>query len=267
MTRAPDILREIASRRRERLRADRSRPAAAATLGGEATAPRERSSPFPQVLRGARGHAIIAEVKLGSPRLGSLAGRIDPERQAELYAGAGATALSVVVEPEFFGGSYELLVRCRRACGLPTLAKDFVVDPVQLEWAREAGADAVLLIAALLSGEELRRFAAIARQLGLTPLVECHAPVDVERLGEEPWELIGVNNRDLRTFEVDLERSVELLQRLPAAAVKVAESGIRTAADVRRLATAGFDAFLVGEALLQARDPAAELRRLVGAEA
>jgi indole-3-glycerol phosphate synthase len=210
-----------------------------------------------------RGSAVIAEVKMGSPRLGSLAGRIDPEAQARRYAENGAAALSVVVEPDHFGGSYELLARCREASGLPTLAKDFVVDRRQLEWARGAGADAVLLIAALYEAEELRDWAAAARRLGLAPLIESHGAEDLAKLDGAGWELVGVNNRDLRTFEVDVEGSVERVAQLPESALKVAESGISSAVEVARLAGAGFDAFLIGESLLLAKDPGAKLRSLL----
>jgi indole-3-glycerol phosphate synthase len=208
--------------------------------------------------------AIIAEVKMGSPRLGSLHGRVDPVAQARIYAANGAAALSVVVEPDFFFGSYELLAECRAVSGLPAIAKDFVVDPLQLVWARQAGADAVLLIAALYEPEELARHARLARALGLVPLIETHDAADVALLGGERWELVGVNNRDLRTFEVDLERSIALLPSLPREALKVAESGIRDALDVALLADSGFDALLIGESLLLAADPAAALRALRG---
>ncbi len=211
--------------------------------------------------------AIIAEVKMGSPRLGSLLGRLDPLAQARCYAAGGAAALSVVVEPDFFHGDYELLAACRAACGLPAIAKDFVVDPLQLLWARRAGADAVLLIAALHRPEELARYAWMARGLGLVPLIETHDAADLALLAGEPWELVGINNRDLRTFEVDLERSIALLPWLPRGALRVAESGIRDALDVALLADSGFDALLIGESLLLAADPGAALRALLGAAA
>ena len=200
---------------------------------------------------------------MGSPRLGSLAGRIDPEAQARLYAAGGAAALSVVVEGDHFGGSYELLARCRGASGLPAVAKDFVVDERQLDRAAEAGADAVLLIAALYEADELETWARRARGRGLAPLVETHGIEDLAKLAGAEWELVGVNNRDLRTFEVDLDHSIERVRELPAGALKVAESGIASGADVARLAAAGFDAFLVGESLLLADDPAAKLADLV----
>jgi indole-3-glycerol phosphate synthase len=212
----------------------------------------------------AGGRTAIAEVKLGSPRLASLAGRIDPERQAELYASAGATCLSVVVEPDFFQGSFFLLERCARASGLPAIAKDFVVSERQLDEAAEAGAEAILLVAALYSRDELAAWAAAARARGLAPLVETHDDDDLARLSGSDWELVGVNNRDLRTFEVDLDRSIAMAPGIPAGALRVAESGIAARADVDRLAAAGFDAFLVGESLLLADDPAAKLRELFG---
>jgi indole-3-glycerol phosphate synthase len=250
------ILLDIVAGRRARWAADRS-PA-------PTVEPAERPDRLLAALRAHRGSAVIAEVKMGSPRLGDLTGRIDPERQARLYREHGAAALSVVVEPDFFHGSYELLRRCKEASGLPAIAKDFVVDERQIAWARAAGADAVLLIAALYDRAELARWAAAARRLGLVPLVEAHDEEDLEKLVSATWELVGVNNRDLATFDVDLERSIALAPRLPAGALRVAESGIASGHDVRRLAGAGYDAFLVGESLLTAEDPADLLRELVG---
>jgi indole-3-glycerol phosphate synthase len=267
----PDVLARIVGRRRERL-------AEAAGIGGMggSGAPAPELSPGPPrtaednaflaalAARREGAAAIIAEIKMGSPRLGPLAGRVDPLAQARTYAREGAAALSVVVEPDFFHGSYELLAACRGASGLPAIAKDFVVDPLQLVWARQAGADAVLLFAALFSAEELARHSGMARGLGLVPLVETHDAADLAKLAGRPWELVGVNNRDLRTFAVDLERSIAMVSRLPAGALRVAESGIDGLAAARRLAAAGFDALLVGESLLLADDPAAKLRELAG---
>lgn len=254
---APDVLVRIAQTRRERigihehdLREGAPRSAADNAFLAALTRPR------PTV-------AVIAEVKMGSPRLGNLHGRVEPIALAKTYARAGAAALSVVVEPDFFHGHYELLSACKEASGLPAIAKDFVVDPVQLRWAKDAGADAVLLIAALHEPAELARYARLARGLGLVPLVEIHDARDLAKLGGEPWELVGINNRDLRTFEVDLERSIALLPGLPAEAVKVAESGIKDGLDVALLAESGFDAFLVGESLLLAHDPAGKLAELL----
>ncbi len=264
---APDLLARIAAQRRERLGAERPAAASAAPREAPLTAV---ENPFLDALNRRRGRAVIAEIKLASPRWeavrqeGTHAARLEPEGLAALYAAHGAAALSVVVEPDFFAGSYDLLRACQRASGLPAIAKDFVVDARQLAWARDAGADAVLLIAALCTPSELRAHARRARGLGLAPLVETRDAADLETLAGESWELVGVNSRDLRTFDVDLGRAVALAPRLPATALRVAESGIESAADVARLRAAGFDAFLVGESLLRAADPAAKLRELSG---
>lgn len=257
---APDVLLRITGRRRERI----------AEVGGtegdwaEGTPRTLADNAFLAALRLRQGIPnVIAEVKMGSPRLGSLHGRVDPIAQARIYAENGAAALSVVVEPDFFHGGYDLLADCREASGLPTIAKDFIVDPVQLLWAREAGADAILLIAALYEAGEMARYARLARGLGLVPLVETHDADDIAKLGGEPWEIVGINNRNLRTFDVDLENSISLLAGLPSEAVKVAESGIRDGLDVALLRESGFDAFLIGESLLLAPDPAEKLRSLL----
>jgi indole-3-glycerol phosphate synthase len=258
---APDILLRITERRRQRIAEAGDRNGAELREGVPRT---PADNPFLAALRARRDTpAIIAEVKMGSPRLGSLHGRVEPQAQARVYAGNGAAALSVVVEPDFFHGGYDLLAACREVSGLPAIAKDFIVDPVQLRWARDAGADAILLIAALYDAEEMARYARLARGLGLVPLVETHDGDDIAKLAGEPWEIVGVNNRDLRTFEVDLQRSISLLAGLPAEAVKVAESGIRDGLDVALLRESGFDAFLIGESLLLAADPAAKLRQLL----
>jgi indole-3-glycerol phosphate synthase len=263
----PDILLRITERRRERI----AELGAADADGWTEGAPRTPSNNAFLAALGTRRRsgppAIIAEVKMGSPRLGSLHGRVDPVSQARTYAEHGASCLSVVVEPDFFHGGYDLLAACREASGLPAIAKDFIVDPVQLLWARDAGADAILLIAALYEPAEMARYARLARGLGLVPLVETHDADDIAKLGGESWEMVGINNRNLRTFDVDLQNSISLLAGLPAEVVKVAESGIRDALDVLLLRESGFDAFLIGETLLLAPDPAARLRELLGPEA
>jgi indole-3-glycerol phosphate synthase len=267
MSAPADILLRITARRRERLAETVEATEAVGMVPdlapGEPRTPADNA--FLAALAGRRSRpAIIAEVKMGSPRLGSLAGRLDPVRQAETYAKNGAMALSVVVEPDFFHGGYDLLAACQRASGLPAIAKDFVVDPVQLLWAKEAGAAAILLIAALYEPEEIVHYAGQARGLGLVPLIETHSAEDVAKLAGSPWELVGVNNRDLRTFEVDLAHSIALLPALPAGAFKVAESGLDGRPAVDRLHAAGFDAFLIGESLLLSPDPAEKLRELAG---
>jgi indole-3-glycerol phosphate synthase len=257
----PDVLARIVAQRRRRYAGEPAVPL------GEREAPlAPEENAFLAALTERRREAkIIAEVKLGSPRLGPLADRVEPLRLAETYADVGAAALSVVVEPDFFFGSWALLTACRAASGLPALAKDFIVHSRQLEEAQAAGAGAVLLVAALYDGAELARWARRARALGLLPLVEVHDAADLARLAGGRWEAVGVNQRDLRTFEVDRERSLALLPELPVGACRVAESGISGGDDVARLRAAGFDAFLVGEALLLAADPAERLGELVTA--
>lgn len=259
----PDILARIVEKRRERLRIARGQetltePPRRAEFQTPAT------NPFLAGLEAQRGSAVIAEVKLGSPSLGSLVGTFDPVERAKAYKRGGAACLSVVVEPEFFYGDYQILTRCVEATGLPAIAKDFVVDPLQLKWASRAGAKAVLLIAALYSAAELREYADQARKLELVPLIETHDAADVAKLAGGRWELVGVNNRDLRTFTVDLDTSRGLQPTLPTAAYKVAESGIHTPEDLSSLRDAGFDAYLIGEALVKSGDPQAKLQSLLG---
>ena len=263
MSGAPDILLEITERRRLRFGGGQPPPAPR----GETDLQAATQNAFTAALESRRGSAVIAEVKMGSPKLGSLEGAFDPLEQARIYARNGAVALSVVVEQDYFFGSYELLARCRQASGLPTIAKDFLVSTEQLDLAANAGADAVLLIAALLDKEALLGYAEEARRRGLVPLVEMHDRADLDKLSGAEWEIVGVNNRDLRTFSVDLERSIELLPELPRSALKVAESGIAGRGDLARLASGGFDAFLIGETLVKSGSPAATLRELLGEEA
>jgi indole-3-glycerol phosphate synthase len=219
---------------------------------------------FLAALQQKRGSAIIAEIKMGSPRLGSLEGRFEPIETARKYAEGGAACLSVVVEPDFFFGSYELLAACAEASGLPAIAKDFIVDPLQLRWARRAGASAILLIAALYDATELRQWADLARQYGLVPLIEIHDFFDLTKLDGAVWELVGVNNRDLRTMTVELSHSLAVVHSLPSSALKISESGLADASDLRTLRSVGYDGFLIGESLLTAPDPLAKLRELVG---
>ncbi len=258
-----DILKKIVDKRRQRLAEARAKqtytePSRSANIQSAG------NNPFLGALNDKRGSAVIAEIKMGSPSLGTLADRMEPLKLARLYKEHGAAALSVVVEPDFFHGSYELLAVCHEASGLPAIAKDFIVDPLQLHWAKRAGASAILLMACLYSPEELLQYARLARQHGLVPLIETHDLSDIGKLGNEIWELVGVNNRNLRTFEVELSTSLALLHSLPTGALKVAESGIHSASDLGMLRSAGYDAYLIGEALVTADDPAAKLNELCG---
>jgi len=219
---------------------------------------------FRRALR-APGVSLIAEFKRRSPSRGDLRPGADPIATARCYAGAGAAALSVLTEPRFFGGSLADLHAARGACDLPALRKDFLVDPVQLaESAGPAGPDCVLLIAAALTTEELRCLRELAAACGQAALVEVHDEADLERALESGAEIIGINNRDLRTFQVSLDTTRRLRPLVPASLPVVSESGIHTREDVLRLGDAGAEAMLVGEALMTADDPAAKIRELLG---
>jgi indole-3-glycerol phosphate synthase len=183
---------------------------------------------------------------------------------AKEYAAGGAACLSVLTDEQFFGGTAEDLVSARRACGLPVLRKDFTVQEADVADTRMMGADAVLLIVAALSDEELRRFRTRADELGLAALVEVHDDEELDRALAAGARIVGVNQRDLRTFAVDQDRARVLAARIPADVVAVAESGIRDAGDAQRLADAGYDAILVGETLVRASDRGAALRGLLG---
>lgn len=206
---------------------------------------------------------IIAEIKRRSPSKGMIRADFNPEWIAERYAASGAAAISVLTEEDFFEGSLEHLRAVRSRVELPLLRKDFVFDEYQLHEALQAGADAALLIVAILEDVLLARLIARARELGLDALVEVHSADEMHRAMDAGASIIGINNRDLTTFNVDLETSIELARLDPPDAILVSESGINTGDDIRRLREAGFKAFLVGEHLMRADDPGEALRRLI----
>ncbi len=208
------------------------------------------------------GLAVIAELKRRSPSKGDLAASIDPAEVASAYASGGATAMSVLTDAEHFGGSASDLAAAREASGLPVLRKDFTVSALDVCDARLMGADAVLLIVAALDDSELGDFATLAAELDLDALVEVHDEAELERALAVGADLIGVNQRDLVTFEVDTDRAERMAPNIPPSAVRVAESGVRDASDARRLAEAGYDAVLVGESLVTAADPATAVAAL-----
>ena len=209
-----------------------------------------------------RQPAIIAEIKKASPSKGVLAHEFDPASMAREYARGGAAALSVLTDREFFQGSLDDLEAARAASKIPVLRKDFTIDEFHVMEAAAHGADAILLIAAILDPSEMRRFRELAAQFGMAALVEVHDSDELDAALESGAEIVGVNNRNLHTFEVTLETSLRLIGKIPAEVIKVSESGIHSCDDVRKLASAGYNAFLVGEHLMKSADPASALREL-----
>jgi len=217
---------------------------------------------FTAALRAAEGLAVIAEVKRRSPSRGDLAADLDPAALARAYERGGAACLSVLTDGGFFGGSADDLRAARSATGLPALRKDFTVSAADVCDTRIMGADAVLLIAAALDDAELAELHALAGDVGLDALVEVHDEAELDRALAVGATLVGVNQRDLVTFDVDHQRAVRVGRRMPPAVVRVAESGIRGPGDAAALAAAGFDAVLVGESLVTHADPAAAVAAL-----
>jgi indole-3-glycerol phosphate synthase len=265
----PRYLSEIVAAHRARAAGDRRDVSALR----EAALAAPRGTPFAAGIReaGARagaggvpGLAVVAEVKRRSPSAGDLATDLEPGPAAADYAAGGAACLSVLTDADHFGGSASDLAAARDAAGLPVLRKDFTVCESDLYDARLMGADAVLLIVAALSDDELLAFSAAAEALGLDCLVEVHDETELRRALDAGARLLGVNQRDLATFEVDAGRAERLASAIPSSVVAVAESGIKGPGAARRLAESGYDAVLVGEALVTARDRRAAVRALVG---
>ena len=206
--------------------------------------------------------AVIAEIKKASPSQGVIRADFNPSGIARSYAAAGAACLSVLTDVDFFQGADAYLVAARASCALPVLRKDFVIDEYQIYEARTLGADGVLLIATALDDAQLAEFAALAHDLGMDALIEAHDITELERALKTPAPLIGINNRDLRTFKTVLDTTLKLRSQVPADRLLITESGIHAPTDVARMRAAGVHAFLVGEAFMRAEDPGAELARL-----
>lgn len=218
---------------------------------------------FRRALASQTGPAIITELKKASPSRGLIRSNFDPASLARELEAAGAAALSVLTDEEFFQGSLTNLQRASAATKLPCLQKDFVVDEFQLLQARAHGADAVLLIVTVLSPEELVALSNKSRELGLDVLCEAHSAEELQRALDTGCDLIGVNNRDLRTFKVDLNTALRLATIIPKNVVSVAESGIDSGADISRLRATGYRAFLIGESLMRAESPGEALKTLL----
>ncbi len=262
---APDLLGTIVAGTRHLVEARRARETAD-TLERQASGLTAGGDRFLASLRDPDGPRIIAECKRRSPSRGILRENYRPGDIARVYASHGAAAVSVLTEPTFFDGAPEHLREVRAAVSLPVLRKDFLVDRYQLWEAVVWGADAVLLIVAALGDEELRTLHADARALGLAVLVEVHDERELERAMRAGAEVIGVNNRNLRTLQVDIEASHRLIGAMPAGAIGVAESGLRGPEDIESLGSVGYRAFLIGETLMTASEPGQTLRSLRGVQ-
>jgi len=264
----PDILQRIlAVKAKEVAAAKTQRPLSAMRIAAAAM-PEPRD--FAGALRAkvAAGEAaVIAEIKKASPSRGVLREDFDPAAIAASYAGHGAACLSVLTDQQFFQGSADYLRSARAACSLPVLRKDFMLDAYQVYEASAMGADCILLIVAALNPRRMAELAAIATDLGMAVLVEVHNSVELDRALELKTPLIGVNNRNLHTFETRLDVTLGLLKRIPPDRIVITESGILQPADVSLMRDNGVDCFLVGEAFMRAPDPGAELARLFGASA
>ncbi|MBA3962890.1 MAG: indole-3-glycerol phosphate synthase TrpC [Chthoniobacterales bacterium] len=263
-----NFLEEIVRRRRAKVAQDRLTNNLSEL---RCAAEQRRAQQRPHRLRGAleqgEGVNIIGEFKRASPSLGAIRVEADAAQTAALYDAAGVSAISVLTEPEFFCGSLGDLCAVRAISALPLLRKDFIVDEFQIDEAAALGADAILLIVAALDQNELERLRRHAEEtLGLDALVEIHSAEELERAAASGARLLGVNNRDLRTFVTSLETSEKLAALAPNDATLVSESGISTAAEIARLTNCGYRAFLIGEALMRAQDPAAMIRSLRGRE-
>jgi indole-3-glycerol phosphate synthase len=253
----PDILARIVASKQAALPGARARGDALERRAAERTHFRD----FRGALTASRP-AIIAEIKKASPSKGAFTDQFEPAKVACEYASGGAAALSVLTDADFFQGSLSDLEAARAAAPLPVLRKDFTIDEFHVLEAAAHGADAILLIAAILDESQMRSLREIASRYRMAALVEVHDEFELASALACGAEIVGVNNRNLHTFDVTLETSLRLAERIPTGVVKVAESGIRSRQDVRRLQAAGFDAFLVGEHLMKAPDPAATLREL-----
>ena len=262
----PDILSQIITAKREEVTAaQRQKPLAAVRMDAES---RLQTRDFVGAMRRkiAAGHcAVIAEVKKASPSKGVLRADFIPADIAQSYAQFGAACLSVLTDRQFFQGEPDFLKQARASCALPVLRKDFMIDPYQVYESRVMGADCILLIAACLDDAQMADMEALALSLDMAVLVEVHDGVELDRALKLKTPLIGINNRNLKTFEVSLDTTLSLMARVPENRILVTESGVTTSADVQRLRAAGIQSFLVGEVFMRAEEPGLALNELFGA--
>ncbi len=225
-----------------------------------------RDLPLPRDFQGAlrkSGIALIAEVKKSSPSAGIIAGELNPAAIAREYEAGGASAISVLTESTYFGGDLADLTAVKEAVEIPVLRKDFIIDPYQIYEARAGGADAILLIAELLDRDQLADYLGLTHDLGMACLVESHSGEELEKAIISGAEIIGVNNRNLKTLEVDIDTSIQLIPLIPPDRIRVSESGIKSVEDVESVLKAGADAILVGETLVRSKSPSLKIGQLI----
>jgi indole-3-glycerol phosphate synthase len=265
MTNPPDILKKILDRKREEIEERRGRVSLAQIQqdASAASGPRGFARAIEKKIA-AGMPAVIAEIKKASPSRGVMREDFDPAAIARSYEQGGATCLSVLTDVDFFQGSDAFLQQARQACALPVLRKDFIIDPYQVYEARAINADCILLIVAALNDAQLEELTRLARQLDMDVLMEVHDGDELERALAIDGPLLGINNRNLRSFETKLSTTLDLLPRIPKERVVVTESGIHTPDDVKLMRDNGVNVFLVGEAFMVADDPGARLKALFG---
>ncbi len=263
MSDTPDILKKIVARKREEIAERQSRVSI-----DELKAQLDGASPprgFVDAIKAkiAAGQAgVIAEIKKASPSKGVIREDFDPEQIAKSYEKGGAACLSVLTDIDFFQGADDYLKQARAACALPVIRKDFIIDPYQVYEARAMGADCILLIVACLEDGQMRELAELANSLGMDVLIEVHDEEELQRSLPLNQPLVGINNRNLRTFEVGLDTTLRMLEQIPEGRIVVTESGIHTPEDVKLMRENGVNAFLVGEAFMRAEEPGEKLAEL-----
>lgn len=259
----PDVLKKILARKVEEIAAasEAENIKALSARAAEATAPRGFVSALERSIQHGRA-AVIAEIKKASPSKGILRENFDPAAIAKSYSDGGASCLSVLTDRDFFMGSSEYLQQARNACDLPVIRKDFIIDPYQVYEARAMGADCILLIVSALGDAALNELAGLAHHLEMDVLIEVHDEAELDRALQLNPPLVGINNRNLRTFEVSLETTIAMLERIPEGCMTVTESGILSTDDVALMRENNVHAFLVGEAFMRAESPGERLREL-----
>ncbi|MEA3329051.1 MAG: indole-3-glycerol phosphate synthase TrpC [Candidatus Omnitrophota bacterium] len=256
------ILNKILSQKRKEIEEAKAKVSQKGLIEKKSDFPGRRD--FKSAISKAHQINLIAEIKKASPSRGIIREDFNPVRIAQLYQNSAARAISILTDQQFFKGSLDYLNQVRQVVTLPILRKDFIIDEYQIYQSALAGADAVLLIAAILSGEELNRFLSVASGIGLDVIVEIHSEKDIEKLSQTDPLIIGINNRDLVSFEVNLDTTERLIRLLPKGKIIISESGVKTHQDVMKLKSLGVNAVLIGEGFMESEDISAKVKEVMG---